>query len=59
VLEQDRGLVEGLELDAGEHESLYDHDTGLVRTRRWMREEARSQLAALAEAGLPKCWEKQ
>lgn len=59
VLEQDRVLVEGLELDAGDHESLYDHDTGLVRVRRWMREEARAQLTALAEAGLPKSWEKQ
>jgi len=59
VLEQDRVLVEGLEMDAGDHEAMYDHDTGLVRVRRWMREEARKQLTALAEAGLPKSFEKQ
>ena len=59
MLEQDRVLVEGLEMDAGDHEAMYDHDTGLVRVRRWMREEARKQLTALAEAGLPQSLEKQ
>jgi phenylpropionate dioxygenase-like ring-hydroxylating dioxygenase large terminal subunit len=58
VLEQDRLVAEGLEVDAAQREVLYDHDVGLIRTRRWMREEARAQLTALAEAGKPMPWER-
>lgn len=59
VLEQDRLIAEGIEPDANEREILYDHDVGVVRVRRWMTDEARAQLAALAEAGMPKPWEKR
>lgn len=51
VLEQDRLILENMAPDAREHEFLYQHDTGLVRVRRLMREEAEAQLAALAGAG--------
>ena len=59
VLEQDRVVAEGAELDAGERESLYDHDVGLVQGRRWLRREAEAQLRALAEAGAPMPWERR
>ena len=38
VLEQDRILLENLAPDAREHEALYQHDTGLVRVRRILKE---------------------
>lgn len=51
VLEQDRDLLENFEPDADGRESLYAHDTGLVRMRRALRQEARKQLIALRAAG--------
>ena len=59
VLEQDRQLAEHLEPDANQREFLYDHDVGVARVRRWMRDEAAAQLAALAAAGAPKPWERR
>ncbi len=44
VLEQDRNLLEDIEPDATEHEILYEHDVGLVRLRRYMRQLAKQQL---------------
>jgi phenylpropionate dioxygenase-like ring-hydroxylating dioxygenase large terminal subunit len=58
VLEQDRAVAEGIEPDASERESLYDHDVGVVQGRRWLRKEAEAQLKALAEAGAPMPWEQ-
>jgi hypothetical protein len=52
VLEQDRVLLEDCEPDANAREMLYNHDVGLVRARRALRQAARAQLQALAEAGL-------
>jgi phenylpropionate dioxygenase-like ring-hydroxylating dioxygenase large terminal subunit len=48
VLEQDRAVLEAMADDAREHEFLYQHDTGLSRVRRRLRELAEGQLAALA-----------
>ena len=59
VLEQDRAVAEGVEPDASEREFLYDHDVGVVQTRRWWKKEAEAQLRALAEAGAPMPWEKR
>jgi phenylpropionate dioxygenase-like ring-hydroxylating dioxygenase large terminal subunit len=59
VLEQDRALAENIEPDANQREFLYDHDVGVARVRRWMREEASAQLAALEAAKQPKPWEKE
>ncbi len=49
VLEQDRVLIENMEPGANQHESLYQHDLGIVRLRRHLRGLAQAQLAA-AEA---------
>ena len=53
VLEQDRVMLEALARDARDRESLYQHDVGLARIRRWMMKEAERQVAALAEAKSP------
>lgn len=45
VLEQDRVALENMELDASDRESLYQHDVGLVRTRRYLKGLAEEQLA--------------
>ena len=58
VLEQDRVVAEGIEPDACEREFLYDHDVGVARVRRWMREEAIAQLSALKAAEKPMPWAK-
>ena len=50
VLEQDRIILEAMAPDAREHEFLYQHDTGLARLRRLMLDEAKAQVAALAQA---------
>ena len=42
VLEQDRVVLSGMEPDARDHEFLYQHDTGLARTRRELAKEAES-----------------
>ncbi len=47
VLEQDRLVLEVMDPNARDHESLYDHDKGLARVRRDMKNKAESQLAAL------------
>ena len=59
VLEQDRLIAENIEPDANEREFLYEHDVGVARVRRWLREEAAAQLTELNAASLPKPWQKQ
>ena len=44
VLEQDRVLLESMEADANEHENLYQHDVGLVRLRRLLKQAALDQV---------------
>ena len=44
MLEQDRIMMEQMELDANERENLYQHDIGLVRLRRHLRRQAEAQL---------------
>jgi phenylpropionate dioxygenase-like ring-hydroxylating dioxygenase large terminal subunit len=56
VLEQDRQVMETIEPDANTREFLYDHDVGVARVRRWMRELAISQLKALAVANARMPW---
>nr|WP_217808066.1 aromatic ring-hydroxylating dioxygenase subunit alpha [Oceanibacterium hippocampi] len=48
VLEQDRGLLEDLDEGANANEFLYQHDMGLVRLRRRLRNLATEQLEAEA-----------
>ncbi len=48
VLEQDRVVLEVMEPDAREREILYQHDMGLVRVRRYLKNKAASQLEALS-----------
>jgi phenylpropionate dioxygenase-like ring-hydroxylating dioxygenase large terminal subunit len=50
VLEQDRAILESMAQDARDHEFLYQHDTGLARLRRLMRDEAERQVAARRKA---------
>lgn len=47
VLEQDRVLLENLAPEASARESLYQHDIGLVRVRRLLRQKVEQQLQAL------------
>lgn len=49
VLEQDRVILEAMESDANQHEMLYQHDMGIVRLRRHLRNLAKSQIAAAEE----------
>ncbi|WP_028628872.1 aromatic ring-hydroxylating oxygenase subunit alpha [Metapseudomonas resinovorans] len=44
VLEQDREMLEFMESDANQRENLYQHDLGLVRLRRHMKNLAKAQL---------------
>ncbi|MDR3067333.1 MULTISPECIES: aromatic ring-hydroxylating oxygenase subunit alpha [Comamonas] len=44
VLEQDRIMMEQMELDANARENLYQHDIGLVRLRRHLRRQAQEQI---------------
>ncbi|UUZ69873.1 aromatic ring-hydroxylating dioxygenase subunit alpha [Polaromonas sp. P1(28)-13] len=55
VLEQDRVMLEQMEPDANQHENLYQHDIGVVRLRRHLRNLADEQLeaAAAAKSGAP------
>jgi phenylpropionate dioxygenase-like ring-hydroxylating dioxygenase large terminal subunit len=46
VLEQDRVMMEQMELDANRRENLYQHDMGVVRVRRHMRNLAKEQIEA-------------
>jgi phenylpropionate dioxygenase-like ring-hydroxylating dioxygenase large terminal subunit len=48
VLEQDRLVLEGMAADARRHEFLYQHDTGMSRVRRRLKQLADGQAAALA-----------
>jgi hypothetical protein len=52
VLEQDRVMLEEMEPDANQHENLYQHDMGIVRLRRHMRNLAKQQLEQAGAAGL-------
>lgn len=47
VLEQDRIVLETMSPDARDHEFLYQHDSGLSRVRRIMRQKAEAQIADL------------
>ena len=49
VLEQDRVLLENLAPAANQNEHLYQHDIGLVRIRRLLRQKVEQQLQALAQ----------
>ncbi|OUL48127.1 3-phenylpropionate dioxygenase [Pseudomonas aeruginosa] len=44
VLEQDREMLEFMEPDANQRENLYQHDLGLVRLRRHLKNLAKAQL---------------
>lgn len=44
VMEQDRVMLENCEPDARQREILYQHDAGLIRLRRYMKQKAVSQL---------------
>lgn len=44
VLEQDRVIMESMELDASDREMLYNHDMGVVRLRRFLKGKAQEQL---------------
>lgn len=48
VLEQDRAMLEQFAPDARDHEFLYQHDTGIVRLRRYLKSKAEAQLNSLA-----------
>lgn len=48
VLEQDRTMLECMEADANQREHLYQHDLGVVRLRRHLRNLAEAQLAEAA-----------
>jgi phenylpropionate dioxygenase-like ring-hydroxylating dioxygenase large terminal subunit len=50
VLEQDRGMVERMPLDAPVNEGLYQHDIALVRVRRLLRRRAEGYLRDRAKA---------
>ncbi len=50
VLEQDRVVLENLPDAARDREFLYQHDSGLSRVRRLLRQKAEAQVAALAAA---------
>jgi phenylpropionate dioxygenase-like ring-hydroxylating dioxygenase large terminal subunit len=52
VLEQDRVVLENLPKDARDHEFLYQHDSGLSRVRRIIRQKAEAQVDACADAGV-------
>lgn len=46
VLEQDRRMLEAMASDADQAENLYQHDLGVVRIRRLVRQQAKQQAAA-------------
>jgi len=50
VLEQDRVVLQDMSDDARDHELLYDHDMGLARVRRILRQKAEGQLKGLIAA---------
>jgi len=48
VLEQDREVLEFMEPDANQYEHLYQHDMGIVRLRRHLRNLAKAQIESEA-----------
>jgi phenylpropionate dioxygenase-like ring-hydroxylating dioxygenase large terminal subunit len=51
VLEQDRVILEAMADNAREHEFLYQHDTGMSRVRRRLKQLAEEQVSALEREG--------
>lgn len=49
VLEQDRDMLEFMEADANQHEHLYQHDMGIVKLRRHLKNLAQAQLDKAAQ----------
>jgi phenylpropionate dioxygenase-like ring-hydroxylating dioxygenase large terminal subunit len=49
VLEQDRHILEGCKAGLEKYETLYQHDTGVVRLRRHILQEGRKQLRELKQ----------
>jgi hypothetical protein len=47
VLEQDRYVLESMAPNARNHEFLYQHDVGMTRVRRMLRQRAQQDFAAL------------
>lgn len=47
MLEQDRYVLESMAPNARDHEYLYQHDIGVTRVRRMLRQRAQEHLAAL------------
>jgi hypothetical protein len=47
VLEQDRYVLESMAPNARDHEFLYQHDVGMTRVRRMLRQRAQQDFAAL------------
>jgi hypothetical protein len=47
VLEQDRYVLESMAPNARSHEFLYQHDVGMTRVRRMLRQRAQQDFAAL------------
>jgi hypothetical protein len=48
VLEQDRYVLESMAPNARKHEFLYQHDVGMTRVRRMLRQRAQQDFEALA-----------
>jgi hypothetical protein len=48
VLEQDRYVLESMAPHARDHEFLYQHDVGMTRVRRMLKQRGQQHLAALA-----------
>ena len=53
MLEQDRVLLEFMEPDANHRENLYQHDLGVVRLRRYLKNAAKAQLELIDAKQLP------
>jgi phenylpropionate dioxygenase-like ring-hydroxylating dioxygenase large terminal subunit len=51
VLEQDRTMLAGSKPGMEKYETLYSHDTGLIRLRRHLNQVVKKQLTELREAG--------
>jgi hypothetical protein len=51
VLEQDREMLAHLKPGLEKFEMLYQHDAGVIRLRRYLAQQARTQLAELKAAG--------
>jgi phenylpropionate dioxygenase-like ring-hydroxylating dioxygenase large terminal subunit len=51
VLEQDREMLAGLLPGIEKHELLYQHDSGVIRLRRYLAQQTGVQIAALQAAG--------